>query len=195
MLPNAKAENDPSMNATKINRTQGAWHRVFQNPATSIGLAILCLALDFFIGPYIIFPVTFIVPVIISAWFCRPGYAYALAVLQPLIRLSFAAGWQLPWGATVSIINTAIRIVVLGFFAYLVSRTARQTRELAKRVNLLEGILPICSLCKKIRDEQGNWQHVEIYVSNRSEALFSHSLCPDCLQRDYRHVQSETPVS
>ena len=183
------------MNATKVNRAQGAWRRVLQNPATSIALAIFCLALDFYIGPYIIFPVTFIIPVIISAWFCRPVYAYALAIIQPLVRLGFGYSWQSPWNIGDSIINTAIRIVVLGLFAYLVSRTARQTRELARRVSLLEGILPICSLCKKIRDENGNWQHVEIYVSNRSEALFSHSLCPDCLQRDYSHLQGETPVS
>ncbi len=81
--------------------------------------------------------------------------------------------------------------MVLGLLAYLISRTARQTRELARRVNLLEGILPICSLCKKIRDERNNWQPVEIYVSNRSEALFSHSLCPDCLKRDYKHVPAD----
>jgi hypothetical protein len=42
-----------------------------------------------------------------------------------------------------------------------------------------------------IRDECGNWQPVEIYVSNRSEAMFSHSLCPDCLKRDYKNVAGE----
>jgi len=180
------------MNATETPSVQKAWHlRSLQNPATAIGLAIVCLVIDYFIGPYIIFPVTFIAPVVISAWFSRPAYAYFLAVIQPLVRLGFAFSWQPPWGNTVSIINAAIRVVVLALFAYLVSRTARQTRELAKRVNLLEGILPICGLCKKIRDEHGNWQAVEIYVSNRSEALFSHTLCPDCLKRDYRNVPND----
>ena len=180
------------MNATPTPHVQDAWYiRSLQNPATSIGLAIFCLVIDFFIGPYIIFPITFIAPVIISAWFCRPAYAYSLAVIQPLIRLGFAFSWPSPWSITISIINTTIRIVVLALFAYLVSRTARQTRELAKRVNLLEGILPICSLCKKIRDEHGNWQAVEIYVSNRSEALFSQTLCPDCLKRDFRNAPND----
>jgi hypothetical protein len=180
------------MNATQTPSVQKAWYlRGLQNPVTSIGLAIVGLVIDFFIGPYIIFPVTFIAPVVISAWFCRPVYAYSLAVIQPLIRLGFAFSWQPPWSITISIINTIIRVIVLVLFAYLVSRTARQTRELAKRVNLLEGILPICGLCKKIRDEHGNWQGVEIYVSNRSEALFSHTLCPDCLKRDYRNVPND----
>jgi hypothetical protein len=179
------------MNATDISNGPSAWHiRALQKPATSIALAILCLILDFFIGPFIIFPVAFIVPVVVSAWFCRSQYAYSLAIIQPLIRLAFTFDWQLPWGITISIINTAIRIIVLALFAYLVSRTARQTRELEKRVNLLEGILPICSLCKKICDEQNNWQPVEVYVSNRSEASFSHSLCPDCLKRDYKNLRS-----
>jgi hypothetical protein len=169
-----------------------AWYlRMLRQPLTSITLAALCLGLDFLLGPYIVFPITFFIPVVIAGWFCRPYYAYLLAIIQPLVRLSFPFSRHAPWNVTDSIINTTIRIIVLMFFAYLVSRTARQTRELARRVNLLEGILPICSLCKKIRDERGNWQQVEIYVSNRSEALFSHSLCPDCLKRDYKNIPGE----
>jgi hypothetical protein len=165
------------------------WYiRVLQKPVTSIGLASLCLFLDFSMGPYIAFPITFLVPVAISAWFCRSYFAYGLAIAQPLVRLGVSFNWQVPWSVSTSIINTLIRIAVLGLLAYLISRTARQTRQLARRVNLLEGILPICSLCKKIRDQHDNWQPVEVYVSNRSEALFSHSLCPDCLKRDYKQV-------
>ena len=180
------------MVASNIPNVPGAWYvRALQQPIVSIGLAALCLALDFLVGPYIIFPITFIIPVAVSAWFCRSHYAYFLAIAQPLVRLGFAFDWQPPWGISISIINTVIRVAILVLFAYLISRTARQTRELARRVNLLEGILPICSLCKKIRDERGDWHPVEIYVSNRSEALFSHSLCPDCLNRDYKHVQAD----
>ena len=178
--------------SSNISNGPGAWYiRVLRQPATSIGLATLCLALDLFMGPYIVFPITFIIPVAVSAWFCRSYYACFLAIIQPLIRLGFPFSWQTPWNVTDAIINTVIRIAVLLFFAYLISRTARQTRELARRVNLLEGILPICSLCKKIRDARGDWQPVEIYVSNRSEALFSQSLCPDCLKRDYKQVQAD----
>jgi len=167
------------------------WHsRVLRQPATSIGLATLCLILDFSVGPYIAFPIMYLIPVAVSAWFCRSYYAYFLAIIQPLVRLSFPFSRQPPWNVTDSVINTIIRITILVLLAYLISRTARQTRELARRVNLLEGILPICSLCKKIRDEHDHWQPVEVYVSNRSEALFSHSLCPDCMKRDYR--QSDT---
>lgn len=128
---------------------------------------------------------------IVSAWYCRPFYAFFLAIAQPLIRFSFQFCWPFLSNFNDSVINTIIRVIVFSLFAYFVSRTARQTREMAERVNLLEGILPICSLCKKIRDDHGDWQPVETYVSNRSEALFSHSLCPDCLKRDYYNASQE----
>lgn len=50
-------------------------------------------------------------------------------------------------------------------------------------VKVLRGILPICGYCKRIRDEQGDWTRLETFVSERSQASFSHGVCPDCLQR------------
>lgn len=68
----------------------------------------------------------------------------------------------------------------------------RETRrELEARLDaererdVLRGLLPICSGCKKIRDEQGAWQHIEKYIEERSEARFSHGLCRECIQRLY----------
>ncbi len=52
-------------------------------------------------------------------------------------------------------------------------------------VKKLSGFLPICSSCKKIRDDEGYWQQVENYISDHSEALFSHSICPDCMRKLY----------
>lgn len=53
------------------------------------------------------------------------------------------------------------------------------------KVKLLSGLLPICASCKKIRDDQGYWQQVEIYIRNHSEAEFTHGMCPDCMARYY----------
>lgn len=47
-------------------------------------------------------------------------------------------------------------------------------------IKLLQGILPICSYCKNIRDDQNHWQQMETFISKRSEAQFSHSICPSC---------------
>lgn len=57
--------------------------------------------------------------------------------------------------------------------------------EALAQVKKLSGLLPICTSCKKIRDDQGKWQQMEVYIHERSEAQFSHSICPDCAKRLY----------
>jgi len=52
--------------------------------------------------------------------------------------------------------------------------------EALKRVKTLNGLLPICASCKRIRDDHGYWQQVEAYVSEHSDALFTHGICPEC---------------
>ena len=64
----------------------------------------------------------------------------------------------------------------------------RELTNALQHVKTLKGLLPICSCCKKIRNDRGYWQSVEIYVQNHSEAEFSHSICPECLAREYSKV-------
>jgi len=52
------------------------------------------------------------------------------------------------------------------------------------QVKQLQGILPICSYCKQVRDDRNYWLKVETYVAEHSEAQFSHSICPDCYRRN-----------
>jgi DNA-binding response OmpR family regulator len=63
-----------------------------------------------------------------------------------------------------------------------------QIEQSTRRINMLEGLLPICAYCKRIRDEQTTpgeerWQEVENYISERSGALFTHGICPSCLHQ------------
>jgi PAS domain S-box-containing protein len=58
-------------------------------------------------------------------------------------------------------------------------------QEALSQVSTLRGLLPICSCCKKIRDDQGYWTSVEVYVMAHSQAEFTHGICPDC-EREYR---------
>jgi transcriptional regulator with PAS, ATPase and Fis domain len=60
--------------------------------------------------------------------------------------------------------------------------------SLRSELKTLQGLLPICSSCKKVRDDKGYWSEVEKYISDRSEAKFSHSLCPDCLKELYPEI-------
>jgi DNA-binding NarL/FixJ family response regulator len=52
-------------------------------------------------------------------------------------------------------------------------------------IKTLRGIIPICARCKKVRDDSGFWEQVEVYIHNHSEAVFSHGLCPDCSRKLY----------
>jgi DNA-binding response OmpR family regulator len=58
-----------------------------------------------------------------------------------------------------------------------------ELEQAVNRVNTLQGLLPICSFCKKIRDDQNYWTEVESYVSKASGAEFSHGVCPDCYDK------------
>ncbi|MDP3478124.1 MAG: PAS domain S-box protein [Desulfoprunum sp.] len=58
-------------------------------------------------------------------------------------------------------------------------------RKSLEEVRTLRGIIPICANCKKIRDDQGYWSQVEVYIRDRTEAEFSHGICPDCVKKLY----------
>jgi sigma-B regulation protein RsbU (phosphoserine phosphatase) len=62
-------------------------------------------------------------------------------------------------------------------------RVAERILNLQAEVKQLEGLLPICSYCKKIKDDEQKWQHMETYISKRTEANFSHGICPDCYEK------------
>ena len=62
-------------------------------------------------------------------------------------------------------------------------RVAERILGLRKEVQQLEGLLPICTYCKRIRDEDDHWTSIETYIEQRSRAEFSHGICPDCYEK------------
>ena len=68
-----------------------------------------------------------------------------------------------------------------------------KNRELESQLEViktLEGIIPICSYCKKVRDDEGYWQRVEAYLESRTEAQFSHGVCPECYSGQMEHMDA-----
>ena len=63
------------------------------------------------------------------------------------------------------------------------------------KVKTLSGLLPICSYCKKIRDDKGHWNQIEAYLRDHSEANFSHGLCPDCAKKLYPEFYKGDEIS
>jgi len=60
-----------------------------------------------------------------------------------------------------------------------------ELKEALSKVKTLSGLLPICANCKKIRDDKGYWNQIEVYIRDHSEADFSHSICPECAKKLY----------
>jgi hypothetical protein len=84
--------------------------------------------------------------------------------------------------------QASISIENAELYANLERKVEERTRDLEaalKNVRQLQGLIPICSSCKKVRDDTGYWGQVEEYISARTDADFTHGLCPDCLEHYY----------
>jgi len=64
----------------------------------------------------------------------------------------------------------------------LVIEQRDQLEAALKRIKQLEGIIPICSYCKKVRDDKSTWTQLEWYIADHTDALFSHGMCPECFE-------------
>jgi len=64
-------------------------------------------------------------------------------------------------------------------------RLIEELRDAMENIRTLRGFLPICSSCKKIRDDKGYWNQIESYIRDHTEAEFSHGICPECAKRLY----------
>ncbi len=79
-------------------------------------------------------------------------------------------------------IKTGQRVLEL---QYSLARRVEDLKASLFHVKTLQGILPICMHCKKIRNDKESWQRIESYIQEHTDALFSHGLCPDCLEKYY----------
>jgi DNA-binding NtrC family response regulator len=74
-------------------------------------------------------------------------------------------------------------------------RLMTELKKALDHIKQLQGMLPICSVCKKIRDDKGYWNQIESYISEHSEVKFSHGLCPECAKNLYPDYYSEEATS
>jgi hypothetical protein len=139
------------------------------------------LFIDRSAGPYIRMPILFAIPVMTVSWYIGIVAGEILSVGLPLLRLLIEINVHKPWRINDSIINMAILSCTLSLIAFLVYNVNRQRR----RIKILQGFLPICSFCKKIRTNKNIWEQMEDYISQHSEAVLSHSVCPECRNKHY----------
>lgn len=87
----------------------------------------------------------------------------------------------------------AIPVIVAPLVAFRTHKLSMQLLAERARVRELTGLLPICAWCRKIRDDAGYWQSIERFVARHSRAELTHSMCPDCLGRQFPEGEPEPP--
>ncbi|HTZ17085.1 MAG TPA: hypothetical protein VMB78_01465 [Dissulfurispiraceae bacterium] len=103
------------------------------------------------------------------------------------------------WPTCIIVIFAAFMLDLLfrGIFVQMQERKKliMELQDSIAAVKTLRGLLPICSSCKKVRDDKGYWSQIEHYIAEHSEAEFSHGMCPDCAHKLYpEYFNNETPA-
>jgi hypothetical protein len=164
-----------------------------------IGLCLLTgaivFALDIASPRGVVTPVLYVLVVLFSLW--GPDVRLTWIVAIAASALAIIGFFVSPLGADlwIAVCNRLIELMAVWITAalslqrkMLMARSLAEQRKRAEAVEqlkVLQGILPICASCKKIRDDQGAWNQMEAYIRDHSEADFSHGLCPQCARRMY----------
>ena len=100
-------------------------------------------------------------------------------------------------------IALAVALVIIGILVAAIVRYLRMNAKISSQaqaiekamseIKVLRGIIPICSHCKKVRDDDGYWRQVESYISTRTDARFSHGICTDCVDLLYPEFSDKVP--
>ncbi|MFO7688332.1 MAG: hypothetical protein R6V60_19825 [Desulfobacterales bacterium] len=162
--------------------------------AISIGAGILLLGIvDWLTGIELNFFVFYFLPVSVSAWFYGVGFAVTAAIASALVWFGADVLSGHVYSAQLySVWNTMIRLISFIAIGWAVSRlrqlldrehtNAEALRRALSEVRVLETFLSICAQCKKIRNQEGVWEPLEVYIGQRTDTRFSHGYCPECAQ-------------
>jgi hypothetical protein len=152
------------------------------------------IAIDYVTGPNPQAPFLYFFPVALAAWYSGRRPALLLSLVMPLTHFLFIRDLAYKLGGPeVLAIQTVLRAALIGLLGFWLARLAEHERAMETRVKQLEGLLSICSFCKKIRNEDGAWEVLERFISTHSQAEFSHALCPSCTGEQHRLLFDDRP--
>ena len=86
---------------------------------------------------------------------------------------------------------TSPDVPLAGWRSWKIGLDITELEAVREKVKILQGLLPICASCKKIRNAKGDWTQLEAYISDRSEADFTHGICPECMRELYPEIDEE----
>jgi hypothetical protein len=183
-----------------------AWAHLSRSPVFVFSLALAALglvALADALTPFELgFSAFYVLPVLIATWGLglSRGLGFALLSACCWYCLDLASGRTVSheffraWDTFNHLLSYALIAVVTGNLkaAFQREQVLREDRDRAlQNVRELEGLLPVCAWCKKIRDEEGRWQELEAYLKPRSNTSFSHGICPACAEQLQREPLRE----
>jgi hypothetical protein len=136
-------------------------------------------------GYFLLHPLVMVTAYLMTASDIMPGMTYTARIIGVVLQ-SFSIT-MLPWSLSFALFNG---VIGLYYGTIKVEKMAREEliEDLQKalaEVKKLSGMLPICSSCKKIRDDEGYWQQIEEYIRDHSEADFTHGICEGCVEKLY----------
>src|SRR5579884_2959050 len=144
--------------------------------------AAIC-ALDLFLPLGVAVGVLYVVPVVLSLWLPSRVHTFVIAGASTALTL-IGYVWSPAGLAWIGLLNRVLTIALIWGVALVV--VLRKRAE--ERIKTLEGLIPICAACKKIRNDQGYWDVLESYLQQHSEAQFTHGLCPECVEQYYGSI-------
>ena|SRR5690348_12896912 len=154
-------------------------------------LAVLVVLVgDYITGPLVHSALLFyLIPVALAAWSARSRWpSLVIAVLWPFLRLGIVDLWGWPWPVWVTVEDSILDAILSAGFASLIWQLQNQVHT----IRSLQGLLPMCGFCKRIRTPEG-WQRVDTYILDHSEAQITHTFCPECGRIHYGHMFDQPP--
>ncbi len=139
--------------------------------------------------------VPYIVAILISLWYEKKRFTITIAVVSTFLTIlgffSSPAGGEL-WKVFMNRVLALFAIWTVTILSLQRKKileekeeAVMQREEAVADLKILKGYIPICASCKKIRDDDGLWSQMELYISKHSEADFTHGICPDCVKELY----------
>ena len=146
--------------------------------APILGVAVGVFILDLFVPKGIADGLLYVTPVAwIALWSNRHEASLVVLVAATCTVCAVAGFFLSPPGLLwLGLANRGITI----FVVWLIVALSLTRKRVEEEVKALRGLLPICSYCKRIRDDKGYWKQIEVYIAANSQADFSHGLCPEC---------------
>lgn len=162
--------------------------------AFTVLLILVLGVLNFLTGYEISFSIFYLIPTAYALWQLGKDFALVTAIISAMVWfISDLATGHTFSHPLIPIWNAGVRLAFFIVFVFLANRwkiayekqqqLVKDLQKAFEEIKTLGGLIPICSYCKNIRDDAGYWQQVEAFVQEHSDATFTHSICPTCLEK------------